>query len=52
MAAHSGILAWENPMNRGPDGLQSVGSQELNMTERLSTCTRDNLCCWEEKTLR
>ena len=25
MAAHSSILAWENPMDRGPDGLQPWG---------------------------
>ena len=36
MATHSGILAWRMPWTEEPDRLQSMGSQELDMTERLS----------------
>ena len=32
MATHSNILAWEIPWTEEPDGLQSTGSQELDMT--------------------
>ena len=32
MATHSNILAWETPQTEEPDGLQSMGSQELDMT--------------------
>ena len=32
MATHSSILAWEIPSTEEPGGLQSVGSQELDMT--------------------
>ena len=34
MAAHASILTWETPWAEGPGGLQSVGSQELDMTEQ------------------
>jgi len=37
MATHSRILAGRTPWTEEPGGLQSVGSQELNVTERLST---------------
>ena len=37
MATHSSILAWRIPMSRGAWGLQSMGSQESDTTERLST---------------
>ena len=30
MATHSSILAWEIPWTEEPDGLQSMGSQELD----------------------
>ena len=36
MATHSNILAWKIPWTEEPDGLQSMGSQELDMTERLN----------------
>ena len=32
MATHSSILAWEIPWTEEPGGLQSMGSQELDMT--------------------
>ena len=32
MATHSSILAWRIPWTEGPGGLQSMGSQESNMT--------------------
>ena len=32
MATHSSILAWEIPWTKEPGGLQSMGSQELDMT--------------------
>ena len=37
MATHSSILAWRIPRTEEPDGLQSMGSQRVDMTERLST---------------
>ena len=36
MATHSNILAWRIPCTEYPGGLQSMGSQELDMTEQLS----------------
>ena len=33
MATHSGILAWRIPWTEGSGGLQSVGSQESDMTK-------------------
>ena len=33
MAIHSSILAWEIQGTEEPGGLQSMGLQELNMTE-------------------
>ena len=35
MATHSSILAWKIPWTEKPDRLQSMGSQELDTTERL-----------------
>ena len=32
MATHSSINAWEIPWTEEPGGLQSLGSQELDMT--------------------
>ena len=32
MATHSSILAWEIPWTEDPGGLQSLGSQESDMT--------------------
>ena len=36
-ATHFSILAWRIPWTEEPGGLQSMQSQELDMTERLST---------------
>ena len=33
---HSSILAWRIPWTEEPGGLQPMGSQESDMTERLS----------------
>ena len=33
MATHSSIRAWRIPWTEEPGGLQSMGSQELDMTE-------------------
>ena len=33
MANHSSILAWRIPWTEEPGGLQSMGSQELDMAE-------------------
>ena len=35
MATHSSILAWRIPWMEEPGGLQSMGSNELDMTEQL-----------------
>ena len=35
MAPHSSTLAWKIPWMEEPGGLQCMGSQELDMTERL-----------------
>ena len=32
MATHSRILAWRSPWTEEPGGLQSMGSQELDLT--------------------
>ena len=37
MATQSRILAWRIPWTEEPGGLESTGSQELDMTEQLST---------------
>ena len=36
MAAHSSTLAWTIPWTEEPGGLQSMGSQEWDATERLT----------------
>ena len=36
MATHSSIFAWKIPWTEGPGGLQSMGSQESDMTEQLN----------------
>ena len=36
MATHSSIPAWRIPWAEEPGGLQSMGSQELDPTERLT----------------
>ena len=35
MATHSSILAWKIPWTEEPGGLQSMGLQRADMTERL-----------------
>ena len=35
VATHFSVLAWEIPWTEEPGGLQSTGSQELDMTEQL-----------------
>ena len=35
-ASHSDILAWKIPQTEEPGGLQSMGSQESDTTERLN----------------
>ena len=35
MAAHSSVLAWRSPWTEEPGGLQSMGREELDTTERL-----------------
>ena len=37
MATHSSILAQEIPWTEKPGGLQSMGLEELDTTEQLST---------------
>ena len=39
IATHASILAWKIPWTEEPGRLQSVGSQKLDTTERLSTST-------------
>ena len=39
MAIHPSILAWEILRTEEPGGLQSTGSKESDMTERLGTHT-------------
>ena len=39
MAPHSSILAWEILWAAEPDGLQSVGLQELDMPGHTTCCT-------------
>ena len=36
IAPHSSILAWRIPRTEEPDGLQSMGLQESDMTEGLT----------------
>ena len=36
MATHSSIVAWEIPWTEDPGRLQSMGSQESDVTERLN----------------
>ena len=37
MATHSSILAWETPWTVEPEGLQSTGWQESDMTDHTHT---------------
>ena len=43
MATHSSNLAWKIPWTEEPGGLQSMGSQESDMTERLNPTTTTTL---------
>ena len=36
MATHSSILTWEIPWTEEAGGLQSMGSQESDMTQKLN----------------
>ena len=36
MATHSSILSWRIPWTEEPGGLQSMGSQESDRTQRLT----------------
>ena len=42
MATHSSIIAWKIPWTEEPDGLQTMGSQELDTIAQLNMPT---LCC-------
>ena len=44
MATHPRILAWETPWTEAPNGLQSMGSQVLDTSERL----KNNIKAGEE----
>ena len=47
MATHSSILAWRIPWTEKPGRLQSRGSQESDMTERLNRHLRLFVwLCW------
>ena len=50
MATHCNILAWEIPWREEPGGLQSLGSQESDVTEWLSHRHRTvyHFYLWEE----
>ena len=37
MATHSSILAWRIPLTEEPDRLQSMGSQEFDMTSGVNS---------------
>ena len=37
MATHSSILVWKILWTEEPGGLQSMGSQELDVTEKLNS---------------
>ena len=39
MATHSSILAWKIPWTEEPGGIQSMGLQKSQPTERLNTCS-------------
>ena len=42
MATHSSILAWKIPWTEEPGGLQSMGSQESDATERLNNREKEH----------
>ena len=45
MATYSSILAWKIPWTKEPGRLQSMGSQESDMTERLHFHFPSKLTC-------
>ena len=45
MAIHSSILAGRIPWTEKPGGLQSMGSQELDMIEQLTPLSKGPGCC-------
>ena len=48
MATHSSILAWRITWTEEPGGLQSLGSQELDTTERLERERERERIQWED----
>ena len=46
MGTHSSILTWGIPWTEEPGGLQSMGSRESDMTDRLSMHACCRLCSW------
>ena len=42
MAIHSSTIAWRIPWTEEPGRLQSMGSQESDMTERLQSVSQSN----------
>ena len=51
MATHSSILAWKISWPEEPGGLQSMGSKESDMTERLTLNLYVTVCAylaWEQ----
>ena len=48
MATHSSILAWRIPWTEESGGLQSIGSQELDMTEATDDKCRAVLGLYKE----
>ena len=45
MANHSNILAWKIQWAEEPDGLQSMGCKESDITEQLTLHTSDIVQC-------
>ena len=46
MAAHCSILAWRIPWTEGPGGLQTMGSQRVDMTEASErACRAKGMAC-------
>ena len=43
MATHSSILAWRIPQTEKPGGLQFVGLQRVDMTDRLTHCKGEGI---------
>ena len=53
MATHSSIPAWKIPQTEEPGRLQSIGSQELDMTQQLNHhCKDKGLFQWYSKWIR